>query len=150
MGFAAMLIVAAHLRAMRSAGRAMPASRRRIRSVNGGIMLALCPLLVAAFSFTSRAQPGVFLRVWTGVIGLLGIVVMLAGLDMLNSARLARDAVREARAEFLRELGRARKEAAASRTAGSPEPGPVLRFHADPEREDGVDRGDQPRGLGGG
>ena len=142
LGLAAMLITAAHLIAMRSPSLRMPASRRRIRSVNGGIMLALCPLLVVAFSFTSRAEPVMFLRVWTAATGLLAIVVVLAGVDMLNSARLGREAIREARAEFRRELARARGEIAAARAASSDERGPALRFvDADPA-DDADHRGD--------
>jgi len=152
MGLIAMLITAAHIQAMRAVGDRMPASRRRIRSVNGGIILALCPLLVVAFSLTSRAEPAMFLRVWTAATGLLAIVVLLAALDILNSARLARDASRRARAEFRREIARAREEIAAARAASSPEGGPALRLTAadgdasdsdDQERTDGArdDRG---------
>ncbi|HHN78211.1 MAG TPA: hypothetical protein ENK11_05990 [Phycisphaerales bacterium] len=83
-----MLVIAGHLLAMRDAKDRIPASRYRIRTVNGGIMLVAVPLLASAFSVIPTNRPRPFLLIWTACIGLLAVVVVLALLDAINNARL--------------------------------------------------------------
>ncbi len=85
-----MLVVAGHLLAMRAARERIPASRYRIRSVNGGMMLALVPMLACAFAVVSPDDQKLFVLVWLSSAGLMGIVVVLAMIDGLNNLRLAR------------------------------------------------------------
>lgn len=83
-----MIIIAAHLVAMRDSRASIPASRYRLRTVNGGIMLATAPLLAAAFSVVPTSNQRLFVIVWFACIGLLGLVVIIAVLDAINNARL--------------------------------------------------------------
>ncbi|MEM0983639.1 MAG: hypothetical protein AAGI17_06805 [Planctomycetota bacterium] len=112
-----MIVVAGHLIAMKQAHARIPSSRHRIRSVIGGVVMLTIPTLVFAFSFTSRADPAMFLRAWTAAIGLLGIVVVLASVDALNSLRLGRSLQREARAAFHAEIAETRRRIAEARAA---------------------------------
>lgn len=83
-----MVLIAGHLLAMRSAKDRIPASRYRIRSVNGSMMLAVVPLLACAFSVVSPDDQKFFTLLWMGCVGLLGIVVLLAVIDGLNNLRI--------------------------------------------------------------
>jgi len=84
-----MIVLAGSITATRR--HVTPASRRRIRIANGWVMLLTTPLTAAGFSLIdSQTQPRLFVQVWVLVIGLLAIVIGLALLDMLNTARLAR------------------------------------------------------------
>jgi len=86
-----MLTVAAAIQA--AAKHTVPASRRRIRLANGWVMLLTTPLAAAGFGLIDSAvQPRLFVKVWILVIGMILISVVLAVLDMLNTARLARKA----------------------------------------------------------
>ncbi|MGH7131114.1 MAG: hypothetical protein ACREJO_04120 [Phycisphaerales bacterium] len=88
----AMLATAAHVWAVQRAE--MPASRRRIRTVTGLVLLVMWPLLGIALSGVDTADRRRFVLVWMVVMGLVVMAIALAVLDMLNSARLA---VREKR-----------------------------------------------------
>jgi len=139
LGLVAMVITAGHLIAMRSVRDRVPSSRRRIRTVNGFVILLTLPMLVFAFSFTTRETPAVFLRSWTISIGLLGIVLMLSFLDALNSFRLGRAAHREARDAFHAELEETRRRIKAAREADPNLRGGPLRLAGDErgEHDDG-------------
>ncbi len=89
---ATLAVVGAHLAVLRDAP--IPPSRKRIRTVNGWLMLLLTPTLAYA---TSVAEPAagqgrqrVFVFAWLVVLGLLALVVMLALVDAVNSVRLHR------------------------------------------------------------
>lgn len=84
----AMLVVAAHVIALGKAE--MPASRRRIRSASGALMLLTIPILAYASSMVSPSQTRLFILSWALGVGLLTLVVALALLDMLNTLRLHR------------------------------------------------------------
>ncbi len=84
-----MLVIAGHLIAMRDAQRHIPASRYRIRTVNGGIMLVAVPMLASAFSVIPTDRPRPFMLIWTACVGLLLVVMALALLDAVNNARIA-------------------------------------------------------------
>ena len=87
---AVMVLVAGHLLAMRSAKDRVPASRYRIRTVNGGMMLAVVPMLACAFAVVSPDDRKFFLLLWMSCIGLLGLIILLAVIDGLNNLRLGR------------------------------------------------------------
>ncbi|MBX3388849.1 MAG: hypothetical protein KF691_05280 [Phycisphaeraceae bacterium] len=83
-----LLVVAVHLLILLRAE--MPASRRRIRTLNGWIMLFLVPIAAAAFGIVTPANPTQFVLVWLIVIAMLVLLIGLAMLDMLNTSRLHR------------------------------------------------------------
>lgn len=83
-----LLVVAVHL--MLLLRSAMPASRRRIRTINGWLMLFLVPIAAAAFGIVTPANPTRFVFVWLVVIAMLVLLIALAMLDMLNTSRLYR------------------------------------------------------------
>jgi len=84
-----MLTVAAAITV--TAKHTTPASRRRVRLANGWVMLLLIPLAATGFSLIDSAQqPRLFVQIWILVIGLISISVVLAIMDVLNTARLAR------------------------------------------------------------
>lgn len=78
----------------------MPSSRKRIRTVNGWLMLAAIPLLAYAFGIAIPSQARSFVLVWAASVGLIGIIVMLAMLDMLNNWRIHRRAAARLRREM--------------------------------------------------
>ena len=100
----AMLVVATHVLTMHRT--AMPASRRRIRTANGVVMLILAPTLAQAVCFSHPSQTRAFVFTWWLVIALLGLVLLLAGLDITNNLRL-----------YGRERARLRRQAAADLAA---------------------------------
>ncbi len=63
-------------------------SRRRIRMANGLIMLTLVPLIAYAFGIATTDSPRWFAMSWLGVMGLLGLMIVLAILDSANTAKL--------------------------------------------------------------
>ncbi|MCC6428193.1 MAG: hypothetical protein IT435_15395 [Phycisphaerales bacterium] len=85
-GAITLIALALHMRALRQSQ--MPPSRKRIRTVNGWLMLAAIPLLCYAFGFAIPSQARQFVLVWAASVGLVGIIVMLAVLDILNNLRL--------------------------------------------------------------
>jgi len=87
---ATMLFVAAHVLAIQHLE--MPASRRRIRTVTGVLMLILCAMLAYATGMVDPDEKRDFVLAWMAVIALLGIVLLLAGMDVLNTLRLHRRA----------------------------------------------------------
>ena len=84
-----LVVIAAHLIAMRSAD--MPESRKRIRTANGWLMLITVPVLAIAFSLVSSANPRQSALVWAIAILLLGLVLVMAFVDIGNNLRLARE-----------------------------------------------------------
>jgi hypothetical protein len=107
---------------MRSIARApMPASRRRIRSMNGLLLLMLPPLMTYALTIASPQRPTVFVFAWCAVAALLALIVFLALLDAANTLRLHRRALRELRRQAIdlhRSVLSARLEPASSGTLG--------------------------------
>lgn len=69
-----------------------PASTRRIRTANGLVMLVLLPALACGLSLVHKGSVGearVFVLTWMLIVGLVGIVLGLALLDLMNNVRLA-------------------------------------------------------------
>jgi len=75
---------------LRLQGADIPASRRRIRIVNGLFMLVLVPVLAFATGVVSPAVPRAFALAWIAVIVMLGLVLAMAILDIVNNVRLHR------------------------------------------------------------
>ena len=120
MGLVVMVVVAGHAMALRGAD--VPASRRRIRQANAGLMLVLVPLLTAGTSLISAQRtPHLWMQVWLAALLLLGAVIAFAALDMVNTARLARHRraqLAEERATLEREAVEAIQRARAEGEAG--------------------------------
>lgn len=104
LGVVTLMLVAAHVALLSRVE--MPESRRRIRRVNGWIMLATIPVAVYAFCIASPAAPRSFALSWMAVLGLVAIVLMLACMDILNTLRLHRAEQREIRRGFYENLSR--------------------------------------------
>lgn len=108
LGVLVMLLAAGHLIALNHPKAHVHPSRRRIRTTNDVVALVLVPLLVYAFSIVSPSQTRAFLFAWLTVMGLLGIVLLLAAVDMFNNARLNREANARVRTELFELRDRAR------------------------------------------
>jgi hypothetical protein len=123
-----LLVLAGYVQALYDAD--VDPTRRRIRSAGAVVMMALQPLLVYLFGIASAQQPRPFVFAWALVTSLLGLLVILALLDMLHSARLSarrRTLMRE-------ELRVLQREIAGLRNA----PGvPPLRLVSPEERREG-------------
>ena len=108
-GAVAMLIVAAHAMSLRSPS--IPASRRRIRQANAGLIVVLVPLLVAGTSLlTPKQNPALWMQVLIAAMLLLPVVIGFALLDIINTARLNR----HRKAALAAERDRLEREAAAA------------------------------------
>lgn len=66
----------------------MPPSRRRIRTVTGVLSLFTITLTAIGFGVITSDDARIFLLLWLTVIGLLGILVVLAAIDMANNVRI--------------------------------------------------------------
>lgn len=84
-----MLLLAGHVLVMARAD--MPASRRRIRTINGVLMLCTVPVLACAFGLVSPSDQRLFVMVWMLGAGMVLIVLGLACMDLMNNWRIARD-----------------------------------------------------------
>ncbi len=126
-----MITVAAHVLAIQAVE--MPASRRRIRTANGMLMLVTVPLLAYSVSVASPANPRGFVVVWVLVMALVAMIVFLAFLDMANTMRISS---RE-RAELGRETAQALAREAAARR-GMVAPSAQAPSAEPPERDHGT------------
>jgi len=92
----AMIVVAAHIEVTSAVTE--PRSRRRIRLANGWVMLITVPLLASGFSLLNPdSAPRAFALVWTVCVGFVFVSLCLAGMDILNTLRLAARARRRLR-----------------------------------------------------
>lgn len=116
---AAVMTLAVLLHAGATARSSQPASRKRIRLANAGVMVLVLPLLVLGFSVIDHTrEPGLWALVWMASLGLLGISVGLAITDMLNTLRLVRRHQRSLRDRLSAAREQAMREALAGRTGG--------------------------------
>lgn len=118
-----MLVIAAHATAL--AETKMPESRRTIRKINAMLMLIGVPLIAYAFSGIGSQRPREFVFVWTAAAALLSVIVFIALVDILNTARLHRAQsqelrikIRQARAQLAQVAQDAAHEAARRRQSG--------------------------------
>lgn len=105
-----MLVVAAHVLSIQHSG--IPASRRRIRTANGLLMLVTVPLFAYAVTVPHAQSPQAFALVWVSVMAMLGMIIMLSLLDIVNNVRLSavqRRDLSKAAAEALVEQVEARR-----------------------------------------
>lgn len=103
LGIATLVLIAGHLTAMQRAE--MPASRKRIRTANGMVMLFTTPLIAYAFGIATSSDAQTFVLVWAGVTVLVSVILLLAVVDVFNNVRLHRQRLRRLRGEALREAG---------------------------------------------
>ncbi len=64
--------------------------RRRLRRVNGGVMLVLAGLFYLGFALDPHLQPKPFVSVWVAVVVLLAVVLALAVIDLRLTAGIRR------------------------------------------------------------
>ncbi len=93
-----MLILAGYVQALREAE--VPESRRRIRTLGSVTMMLTQPLIVYLFAIATPANARTFMLTWALLIGLLGMLVVLALLDVVNNLRISANARQEFRAEL--------------------------------------------------
>ncbi len=79
------------------ASAGVPLSRRRIRNATGAVTLITIMVLAYAFGVVTLSEPRAFAMAWSASMGLLGLVVLLACCDAMNSLRLHRRDVRRLR-----------------------------------------------------
>lgn len=127
-----LLTTALHVRALQKDPE-IPHSRRRIRTANGWLMALAIPLAAYAFCIAKDDNPRRFVLIWSCVVGVTGLVLLVACLDMLNTMRLAALARRRLREKV--------KELRASLVAGSVK-APITpeSFPASPPHRDAPDR----------
>ena len=104
LGMVTLVVVAGHLIALRTAE--MPESRRRIRTVSGVVILMATPLVAYAFGIVTPAEAKLFTLAWSAVMGLLGLILILAALDIVNNGRIYRQQHRAMRAQMRQQFGR--------------------------------------------
>jgi hypothetical protein len=87
MAVATLLVLAAHVQALHAAAN-VPRSRRRIRSINAGLMLVTVPVLAYSFGIATPARSQAFAVAWSASALLLALVVLVALIDVANTWRL--------------------------------------------------------------
>ncbi len=96
-----LLTVAGHMIVLRELPKGkIPESRRRLRIATGWVMMFTIPLTAYGFGVASLADPGLFVLVWTMIVGLLCGVFVLAGVDVVNSMRLHREECNKLQHDF--------------------------------------------------
>ena len=101
----ALIIQAGYLIALKELPREMmPASRKRIRTASSWMSMFAIPLSAYGFGFASTDDPGLFAIVWMVVIALIAGILMLAGLDAINTIRLHRKSKQGLHTEFRQSL----------------------------------------------
>lgn len=102
----------------RLAAPEVPDSRRRIRRASIIVILASLPILVRGLSFLDHATDhSQYIITWLLVLFTLGLVVVTAGIDLVNTLRIERKADRQRVAKAVTAFGKAAK------TAGPTTPG---------------------------
>lgn len=87
MAVATLLVLAAHVHAMHAA-TGIPRSRRRVRSINAGLMLVTVPVLAYAFGIATPARTQAFALAWSASALLLALIVLVALADVINTWRI--------------------------------------------------------------
>ncbi len=101
-----LIVLGAHLQWMHQAD--MPGSRRRIRTASNLVSMLTVPLIAAGFALVNPDDHRLFVMVWLAIVGLLGVIVILAGVDMLNNLRIHAMERRHIRTEIRRLQGEMR------------------------------------------
>ncbi len=92
-----MLFLANHVTALQQTTVSL---RRRIRTANGVAMMLTTALLAHALAIVSPSDVRTFVLVWMMIVGLLGLIILLALLDALTTYFLLRARTRRARWAF--------------------------------------------------
>ncbi|PCI09937.1 hypothetical protein COB72_04890 [bacterium] len=101
----ALVVQAGYLIALKELPKGMmPASRKRIRTASSWMSMFVIPLSAYGFGIATMDDPGLFTIVWMMVIGLIAGILMLAGLDAVNTLRLHRRAKQGLKAEYRQSL----------------------------------------------
>lgn len=103
----AVIVIGVHLQSMHRSR--MPESRRRIRTASNLVAMLTVPLLASGFGVIRPDDHRAFVMVWLVVVGLLGIIVMLALVDVLNNIRIHAAERRRVRSEIRRLEGEVRR-----------------------------------------
>jgi hypothetical protein len=74
--------------------------RRRIRIACTGLLMFITALFAYGVGVATPSRPRMYVMVWVVIAALLMMVIMLAALDLLHTARLHRMSVRELRARI--------------------------------------------------
>ena len=134
-----MLVLAAYVMALREAE--VPESRRRIRTLGSVTMMLTLPLIVYVFAIATPANGRTFLLTWAMLVGLLGVLVFLALLDVLNNVRIGSGTRREFRQELRSLESDVRRMVAEGRGQSDEGERPNLRLTGDAERGSDSERG---------
>ncbi len=106
----ALLVVGAHWILLgRAAG--VPPIRRSLRSANGLVMMLAIPVLAYGFGIVSPSNGRAFALTWILATGMLAMVLILASVDLLYTAHLARKEYTQLR-KSMQESRKARPEVA--------------------------------------
>jgi len=101
----ALIVQAGYLIALKELPKGfMPPSRKRIRTASSWMSMFAIPLSAYGFGFATMDDPGMFAIIWIVVIGLISAILMLAGLDAVNTMRLHRKAKQGLHTEFRQSL----------------------------------------------
>ena len=92
-----MLFLANHVTALQQTTVSL---RRRIRTANGVAMMLTTALLAHALAIVNPADVRTFVLVWMMIVGLLGLIILLALLDAITTYFLLRAHKRQARCAF--------------------------------------------------
>lgn len=109
-----LVVTARHVLRVETSG--LDPVRRRVRIANGLLMMLVTTLLAYALGLApevndAAAHPGeakAFIAVWVGILGLLGVVVVLAVIDAVGTVRAGMRMRRELRGETRRMMGATR------------------------------------------
>ncbi len=97
----ALIVQAGYLIALKELPKGrIPPSRKRIRTASSWLSMFAIPLSAYGFGFASTQDPRLFAIVWMVVIALIAGILLLAGLDAVNTLRLHRKAAQELRSEW--------------------------------------------------
>ena len=97
----ALIVQAGYLIALRELPKGkIPPSRRRIRTATGWMSMFAIPLTAYGFGIATMEDPSTFAIVWMVVIGLIAAILMLSGLDAINTMRLRRVAQQQLEKEY--------------------------------------------------
>jgi hypothetical protein len=108
----ALLVTAGHWVALARAE--MPATRKRLRTANGLVMMMAVPILAYGFGVVDTSDHRRFVLTWMAGSGLIIIVLTLATLDLFSTFLQARKAQRALRDAFAIARAKAALEAKAA------------------------------------
>ncbi|HMN40764.1 MAG TPA: hypothetical protein PKE29_07935 [Phycisphaerales bacterium] len=109
-----LVVTARHVLRVETSG--LDPVRRRVRIANGLLMMLVTTLLAYALGLApevkdAASHPGeakAFIAVWVGILGLLGVVVVLAVIDAVGTVRAGMRMRRQLRGETRRMMGATR------------------------------------------